>query len=215
MELKRYTGTFPDCKAQIEKARQRIATARQGMQDRIRQGPNPPYSQNGCWHPEGTAKIDGTNYWCLGKFAPTTHYPQQTLEANRYLFLTDKIKLGKKPATQLIRKIAEQDVKLPVHKRRVLIPEKQDSFTVYSKYLGDVDIAQFLARDPKLAERYGKFLKDKCGIPQVWFYQIEEDEDNVGAGFWLRGLDRGDDSYFDGYNRDFYDGHGSLFGVVN
>ncbi len=217
MELIRYTGTFPDCKAQIEKAGQRIATARQGMQDRIRQGPDSHYLEGGCWHPEGTARINGTNYWCLGKFAPTTHYPRKTLKANKsnkYLPLTDEIKLGEKPAVQLIKEIAEQDAELPAHKKRVLIPKEQYSFPVPSEDLGDVDIAQFLARDPKLAGRYGKFLKNKCEIPKVWFNQIGNNWDNVGAGLWLHGLDLGDDSDFYGNLRGFYyaDG-GSLFGV--
>ena len=217
MELIRYTGTFPDCKAQIEKAGQRIATARQGMQDRIRQGPDSHYLEGGCWHPEGTARINGTNYWCLGKFAPTTHYAQQTLEANareKYLPLTDEIKLGEKPAVQLIREIAEQDAELPAHQKRILIPTRQDLFSVHSEDLGDVDIAQFLARDPRVAEKYGKFLRNKCGINNVWFYQIGYEFDNVGAGFWLHCLDLDDDSKFDGSVRGFYLDIGSLFGVV-
>ncbi len=213
MELERYNGTFPDCKAQIEEARQMIATARQGMIDRIRQGPDSHYLEDGCWHPEGTARINRTNYWCLQEFAPTTHYAQQTLEANArgdYLPLTNEIRLGEKPAVQLIKEIAEQDAKLPTHQKRVLIPKKQYSFPVLSEDLGDVDIAQFLARDPKLAEQYGKFLKDECRIPKVGFYQINLD--NVGAGLWLRRLIRGDHSYFSGNNM-LFDGYGSLFGV--
>jgi len=217
MKLIRYDGTFVDCKTAIERAGQEIATARQGMQDRIRQGPNSSYRTKGCWHSEGTARIDGTNYWCLEEFAPTTHHPQETLEANargKYLSLTDEIKLGEKPASQLIKEIAEQDAELPVHKRRVLIPEKQDSFSVLSEDLADVDITKFLARDQRTAKAYGEFLEDRCKIPVVWFYQIGNDFDNVGAGFWLRGLGLGNGSCFDGNIGGFYDDIGSLFGVA-
>ena len=188
MTLVRYHGNFVECKQQIKNAGQRIATARQGMQDRIRQGPYSDYVTKGCWYPEGTTRISKENYWCLGKFAPTTHYPQETLVANangEYLSLTDEIKLGGKPASQLIREIAEQDAELPDYQRRVLIPENQGTFSVDLDCLGEVDIARFLARSPELAEQYGKFLKQKCGFSQVTFCQMGGVFGDIATGFWI------------------------------
>ena len=219
MELMKYNGNFVKCEEQIETAKQKKATARQGMQDRIALGLNSHYKSEGCWHPEGTARIESLNYWYLQQFAPTTHYSQETLEANKngkYLSLTEEIKLGKKPASQLIKEIADAEnyVKIPDYKKRILIPKNQQTFSVASDSLGDVDIAVFLARSQNLAEQYGNFLKEKCGIDNVTFYQISKNYDNVAAGFWLHGLERGDDSGFGGYNRAFDYADGSLFGVA-
>lgn len=213
----RYKGNFVDCQQQIREADQRIAKAREGMLDRIRRGADSHYKREGCWHPEGTVRIEEITYWCLAQFAPTTHYAQRTLEANakgNYLALTEEIKLGRVPASELIKRIAEQDKKLLDYQRKVLIPSRQDTFSVDSLSLGDIDIARFLARDPKLAEKYGIFLNRTCGIPKVTFYQLPDSVDNVAAGFWLYGLGRGYDSGFDGDDRDFDDGDGSLVGVA-
>ena len=217
MELTRYHGNFVNCKKRIESANQRVATAQEGMFDRIKQGASSSYKNSGCWHPEGTARINGINYWCLAEYSPTTKYAKETLEANKrneYLSLTDKIKLGRKPASQLIREIAEADAKLFDYEKRILIPKKQETFSVDSETLGDVDIAVFLARSPKLAERYGEFLK-KCGINSVSFYQIENNYDNVASGFWLHGLG-GDCGVFGfgGYGRGFDTDYFPLFGVA-
>jgi len=214
--MKRYNGNFVQCLEEIKNAGQEVATASEGIIARIKQGANSNYRGKGCWHPEGTARIGGTNYWCLQQFAPTTHYPQETLEANKnkkYLPLTNDIKLGKKPASQLIREIAERDAELPISKRRVLIPENQQTFLVPSCDLGKIDIAIFLARNQELAEKYGYFLDRICGIKEIRFYQFEDCYDYVAAGFWLRWLVRGDVSGFGG-GRGFDYSDGSLFGVA-
>ena len=217
MELIRYKGNFVDCNTQIENVKQRTATAREGMIDRIKQGPKSYYKNQGCWHPEGTVRMDGFYYWCLQRFAPTTHYPQETLNANRngnYLSLTKEIKLGRKPASQLIKEIAEIDRELPDYKKRILIPKNKQTFSVASDSLGDVDIAVFLARSQRLAEKYGNFLKKECRIDDVTFCQIPRNYDNVAAGFWLHWLVRGFGSSFFGNDRNFNYTNGFLFGVA-
>jgi len=215
-KLTRYDGNFVDCKSKIESVNQRIATAREGMLDRIKQGPNSHYSEKGCWHPEGTARIDRINYWCLVKYAPTIHYSQETLEANmagKYLALTSDIKLRKKPASYIIKQIAEIDAKKPVEQRRVLIPENQSScYPIQIDDFGNQEVPVFLARKPKLAQEYGNFLKNYCGITSVNIYQLSGNED-IASGFWLCRLEHGDNSNFCGDDRFSNDGS-SLFGVA-
>ena len=213
--LTRYNGNRVSCDAQIAQAGERMATASEGIQDRILKGFNSDYKEKGCWHSEGIARINGVNYWCQGKYAPTTQYAQKTLEANnagQYLALTRDILLGKKPALEVIQHIAEMDVDKPVEKRRVLIPSRQGTFTVASKDLGDVDIARNLARGAKLAQDYGNFLDKDCNIKEVVFYQLSGDKD-IAAGLWLYGLGDGSNSSFSGDNRDFDNSGGSSFGV--
>lgn len=215
--VSRYNGDFVECANQIAQAGQRMATAREGMQDRITDVTlkltNSNYFSQGGWYSEGTARINGVNHWCLGKYAPTTNYAQETLDANKagtYLALTEAIKLGNKPASEVIQMIAEADAKKPVEQRRILIPTRQETFSVPSESLGDVDIARFLARDAKLAQDYGQLVKN-VGIKNVIFYQLSGDKD-IAAGFWLYVLGDGG-SGFDGDNWDFDDAVGSSFGV--
>jgi hypothetical protein len=222
MKLIRYLGDFVACKAQMP-SDSRIATAREGILDRIRDitetGKNSLYFQTGNWHPEGTARINRVNYWCLHGFAPTSLYAQAALDANkanRYLSLTEDVKIGEKPALEVIPLIAQEDAeKYPKNpeKRRVLNPSRQETFSADTSSLGDVDIAVFLARNRKLAEKYGEFLKNKCGINSVTFYQLPNSLDNVTAGFWLGRLSGDYAGNFGGGSRYFYDCNGSLLGV--
>lgn len=214
--LTRYNGNRVSCDTQIRDAGQRMATAREGMADRILKGFNSDYTKNGCWHPEGIARINGINYWCLGQFAPATLYARETLEANKagqYLALTEVIKFGKKPASEVIKRIAELDADKPAEKRRVLIPARQDTFSVDSRDLGDVDIAQFLAGDARLAQDYGIFLDRDCRIEKVTFDQPFLSED-IATGLWLCKQQCDYFSDFDGSGRGNFDAEGgSSFGV--
>ena len=221
VELIRYNGNFVDCKRQIENANQRIATAREGLLDRIKQGPNSDYERKGCWYPEGTVRIEGINFWCLGKFAPTMHYPQETLYANsgkKYLRLTDEINLGKKPAKEVIKKILELDAKKPVEQRRVLQSSNQSKkYSIQTSDFGNQEVPVFLARSPEVAQKYGDFLNKQCGIPEVNVYQISKDtqpDEDIAVGFWLCGLGRGYDSIFVGDSWGFGSADGFLFGVA-
>ncbi|MEI7718422.1 MAG: hypothetical protein WCI72_01025 [archaeon] len=211
--LTRYRGDFVSCNWQIGKAGQRMATAREGMIDRIRKGFNSEYKEKGCWHPEGTARIGGITHWCLAEYAPTTRYAQKTLEANKaieYLALTNDFRLGKHPIDLEIVQTAYLDARKPVEQRRVLIPLRQGNFAVASQDLGDVEIVRFLARDAKLARDYGKFLKNDCGIDNVSFCQLSGDQ-KIAAGLWLYGLDS-NNSDFAGNNM-YFETQGSAFGV--
>ena len=217
MKLTRHNGNFVECLNQIKEAGQVIATARQGMRDRIKAGYESHYKEKGCWHPEGTARIERKNYWCLPEFAPTTNYPEETLKANgnnEYLSLNYLVHPeSKKLFTELIPEIAEADKRKHPQNRRVLISENQGIFLHPSEHLDEVDIALFLARNKKLAKDYGEFLKYKCEIDLVRFYQLGNYNNNFGAGFWLSRLGLGIDSGFYGYNRYFDACIGSLFGV--
>jgi len=216
--LTRYDGNRVDTLRALAQAGQRDSTAREQMKDRIADvnvnGRNSDYFQKGGWSSEGTVRINGVNYWCQRKYAPTTQYAQKTLEANKeseYLALTNDIKIGNKPASEVIRRIAKMDADKPAEQRRVLIPSRRETFTVASGDLGDVDIARNLARDAKLAQDYGKFLKNDCGINNVTFYQLSGDK-NIAAGLWLCGLGGGGNSDFSGGSGGFNFSVGYSFG---
>ena len=215
--LTRYTGNFADCTGQIAKAGQRVATAREIIIDRVLLGKGSAYSSVGGWIPEGTVKIDGVKYWCLGEYAPTIQCAQKAVNVNnncQYLALTEEIKLRDELASIAIPRIAEEDKNKLPERRRVLIPEIQKTFSVDASESGDVDIMRFLTRDAKLARDYGNFIKQKHEVEEVSFYQISGNVlGNVAAGISLDGLEYAHISNFYAYMRDFHDFEGSLLGA--
>ncbi|MEI7718423.1 MAG: hypothetical protein WCI72_01030 [archaeon] len=215
--LTRYKGNFLECAKQIAKAGQRMATAREIIIDRIFLGKGSAYSSEEGWLQEGTAKINGVYYWCLGEYTPTTQNAQKAVDVNhtyQYLALTEDIKLGGELALVAIQRIANEDKNKLPERRRVLIPEIQKTFSIDAVDSGEVDIMRFLTRDAKLAKDYGQFIKQKQGIEEVSFYQIARNVlGNVSAGISLSELADMRISNFYAYMRDFHDFEGSLLGA--
>lgn len=216
MNLQRYNGNWEQCIFQVNKANKKIATSKQGIQDRISKGEDSDYFQKGCWYPENFNIVNGRILVALGDYNPLIPYAKEAVNVhknNQELYLTDDILLNGKPASQVLEEIAEQDKSKPVYKRRVFDMGKIQTHDISTDSFADDKGIVFLARGEKLAQRYGKFLNDKAGIKQIRFYLSTIGNQNYARGFWLCRLDEGGRSGFDGNDRDFDDGDGSLFGV--
>lgn len=210
-------GNFVKCLAQISAREGKIATAEQAMQERIRQGAGADICTRGFWLPENWNSIQGDILVGLQNYNPIISYARRAVNAHKKgeeFYLSNKVLLGGKPATQVLREIAEADAKKPVYKRRVLISKNKEQKTdVPTKRLGEEEEIIFLARGEKLAKDYGEFLYD-FGIEKTLIYRpsLLEGKD-LARGFWLFGLVADDRSVFVGNHR--YLGYevGSLLGV--
>ncbi|MEI7718335.1 MAG: hypothetical protein WCI72_00585 [archaeon] len=216
-KLIQYKGDFVTCSKKIAYAGQRIATTRDGMLDAFRRKAtfqDKMTHASSCWYSEGTARIDGVNYWCSAEYAPTTRYTYKAREENEmgnFLALTPDLNVGNKPALEVIPRIAEEDKNKLPERRRVLIPEIQRNFSVTSTAFVYIDIARFLARDLTLAQDYGRLLSEYCGMKSIMFYQLSGRKD-VAAGISLARLAAADSFLFDGHNSDFFDNENFMFG---
>lgn len=219
VKLNKHTGNWAKCLAEME-GKERPATAKQGFQERIRQGIDADISK-GSWFPENVNYVQGKVLWALSKYNPQIPYAEQAVQANRngkYFQLTPEIKMQGKPASLLLLEIAEEDAVKPVHKRRVLDSKHKQTFSVPADKLGEVEEAVFLARGEKLAQRYGQWIYDELKLlditnPTITFYLASQKDIDFSAGFWLCSVGRGYRSNFDGDNRYLYYDDGRLFGV--
>ncbi|MEI7718337.1 MAG: hypothetical protein WCI72_00595 [archaeon] len=213
-KLNRYVGNFVSCLNQITEAGERMATAREAMIRRFSTGRINLWQDGFC--PEGTARINGVTYWCLGEYAPTTQNVMQTLCANgsgKLLELVDTVRIGNDLALEVIPKIAEEDKFKRPEDRRILIPSRQQEFfAIDPSNLGEVDIARFLARDSDLAQDYGKLLRDNCGVKHFNFYQPSGNV-NVAAGFWFPGVQHNSSSCFHGSCSELSSAIGAAYGI--
>src|SRR3989344_9369142 len=221
MKLKRYNGNFAQCLAQIAKAGQKVATAKKGMQDRIKQGVNSDPCNKGAWFPENFNYVKGKVLVALADYNPQIPYAEQAVESNKksgYFQLTQDIKLQGKSASQLLLEIAEEDAAKPIYNRRVLDSKRKETFSIPANRLGEEEISIFLARSEKIAKDYGILVHDALTNPnnknpEITFYLASKQKQDFSAGFWLCRLDDIGRSGFDGY-RSLDGGSGSLFGVV-
>ena len=173
MKLQRYNGNFAQCLAQLEEAEQKIATAKQGMQDRIARGVNSGPCSQGAWFSENFNVVQERILVAREDYNPLIQYAQQAVDAhksNNEFYLIDDILLNKKPASQVLARIAEQDAKIPVPKKRVFDMGKAKTHDIPTDSFADDEGIVFLAQNKKLAKDYGLFLKNKAGIPEVTFY---------------------------------------------
>ncbi len=216
MELQRYHGNFEKCLAQLAVAKQKQATTKQVMQYRIEQGADSDACQKGFWGSENFNVIDGRIYGAVAEFNPLIPYANQAVNAHAKgseFYLTDKVLLNGKPASQVLKEIAKQDSKKPVSKKRVLDLGQAQTHNVPTDSFADDNGIAFLARNKTLANQYGLFLKDKAGITQVTFYLPPIQSKDYARGFWLCRLGGSDRSDFNGDGRSLGDDGGSLFGV--
>ncbi|HUS48803.1 MAG TPA: hypothetical protein VMZ91_01450 [Candidatus Paceibacterota bacterium] len=221
VNLHKHKGNWAKCLAEIERDKEKLVTARQGMQERIRQGTNADISK-GSWFPENVNYVQGKVLWALGKYNPQIPYAKQAVDANRmkcnYFQLTPEVTLQGKPASQLLLEIAEEDAVKPVHKRRVLDLKHKEALTIPADRLGEVEEAVFLARGEKLAKDYGQWVHDVLKSsdeknPQITFYLASPQDYDFSAGFWMHGANRSFRSIFDGGSKSLDDNYGCLSGV--
>ena len=213
MVLERCRGNFA---VAYDKTKGNIATARQYMQERIAQGVDSDICNEGAWTPENFNCINENIYGCLVEFNPLIPYREQAVNAHRNgqeFYLTKEVLLQEKPATQVILEAAEQDKKKPVAKRRVINLGKTKNHDIPTDSFADDDGIVFLARGKTSANKYGLFLKNKAGIPEVTFYLPSIQSQDYSRGCWLLRVGHGLSSDFDGYGRNLYDDVGSVFRV--
>ena len=155
MKLQRYNGNFAQCLAQLEEAEQKIATAKQGMQDRIAQGAGSDPCSKGAWFSENFNVVKGRILAAREDYNPLIQYAQQAVDAhksNNEFYLIDDILLNKKPASQVLARIAEQDAKIPVPKKRVFDMGKAKTHDIPTDSFADDEGIVFLAQNKKLAK---------------------------------------------------------------
>jgi len=216
MELQRYNGNFSKCLAEVVRAKQKIATAKQGMQYRIEQGVNSDAYKNGFWCPENFNVVDGRILAALGDYNPLIPYAEEAVKAhwnNREFYLNDAVLLNGKPAAEVLKEIAEQDSEKPVYKKRVLDLGQTQTHDVSTDSFADDKGIVFLARGKTFADKYGLFLKNKARTPKITFYLPSVSQENYSRGLWICRLGLGCRSDFDGYYRSLDIDNGSLFGV--
>lgn len=215
MKLQGYDGNWEQCISQVNQANQKIATAKQGMSDRITKGKGSEYFQKGCWYPENFNVVNKRILVALGDYNPLIPHAKQAVLAhkdNKEFYLTDDVLLNKKPASQVLEEIAEQDKPKPIHEKRVFDIGKLQTHDIQTDSFADDNVIVFLARGEKPAQKYGNFLDKKLGIKKITFYLPSISEKDYARGFWLCRLGGDGRSDFDGYWGLNVDG-GSLFGV--
>ena len=216
-DLQRYNGNFAQCLAQIMKAGQTPATAKQVMRDRIKQGVKSDSYSKGTWIPENFNVVDGRILAARPEYNPLLKYAEQAVNChrnNKEFYLTNNILLNENPASLILSEIAEQDAKKAVKNKRVYDMGKSKTHDVPTDSLADDKGIVFLAQGEKLAKEYGLFLKNEAGLPNVTFYLPLLSNKDYSRGLWLYSV-AGDGSNFDGYNRSLNSDYGFLFGVRN
>ncbi len=211
MALERQTGNFA---VAYDKAKGRIATARQYMQERIKQGVGSNVCDEGAWTSENFNVVDRNIYGCLAEFNPLIPYRAQAVQAMSAgeFYLTDEVLLQGKPAAEVLKEISEQDSTKPDYRKRVINLGQSQTHNVPTDSLADDKGIVFLARSKKLPRDYGMFLKNKAGIPEIIFYLPLIQPQDYARGFWLVRLGLGNRSGFDGSWGLYFDG-GSVFRV--
>jgi hypothetical protein len=211
-------GDFAKCLTQLSSRGQRVATAKQAMRERIKQGASADICTSGFWLPENWNSVQGDMLVALQEYNPIIPYAQEAVNAHESgndFYLTNKVLLQGKPALQVLRETAEEDASKPVYGRRVLISKDKNPITdVPTKSLGEQEEIIFLARGEKLAGQYGEFLHES-GIKETSIYRppIIAGKD-LARGFWFCRLDGDDRSDFYGYSGCINGyGSGSLLGV--
>ena len=113
--FKRHKGNFAKCLQEIANAepKQTCASVSQLIDERMRQGVDVDICINGAWGSASFNEVSGRILATRAEFNPLLAYSNQAVEAMRTgeFYLTDKILLGDKTASQVLAEIAEQDKK--------------------------------------------------------------------------------------------------------
>lgn len=209
------SGNWAYCLAQLGK--KRLATAREGMIDRIeRYEANPndrTHFDSGAWFSENFNRVDNRILGARAEFNPLIPYAEQASKAG-YLQLSEDIKMKNKPVSQLLNEIAEKDLNKSLWQRRVVDFGEVKTHNVPTDSLADDDTIVWLAQGKELARDYGLFLrKPEINIKEVTVNHSPLAKEDYARGFWLCWLDRGSRSSFLCDDRSLDDGSGIVFGV--
>ena len=222
MDLERIgLGNWAYCLAQARDANKRVSTGRELIKDRLERGVNDQthFGRGGAWATEDSNVVDGVILLARAKFNPLIPYAEQAVDAQRTgeFHLTDEIVRGKKPFAQVLQNIAEEDARKPLEKRRVLNIGQAKTHQVPTDSFVDDPTIRWMAQDPKLAKRYGFFLRNELPenlrLQEVTVYLPVIAEKNYSRGHWLDGLGRCGRSGFGCDSRGLDGGDGSVFGV--
>ena len=221
MDLERIgLGNWAYCLAQARDANKRVSTGRELIKDRLERGVNDQtHFRRGAWTAEDSNVVDGAILLARAKFNPLIPYAEQAVDAQRTgeFHLTDEIVRGKKPFAQVLQNIAEEDARKPLEKRRVLNIGQAKTHQVPTDSFVDDPTIRWMAQDPKLAKRYGFFLRNELPenlrLQEVTVYLPVIAEKNYSRGHWLDGLGRCGRSGFGCDSRGLDGGDGSVFGV--
>ncbi|MBS3091570.1 hypothetical protein J4217_03940 [Candidatus Pacearchaeota archaeon] len=221
MKLQRIDqGNWAYCLAQAKNANKRVSTGRELIEDRLERGVNDQtHFEGGAWTAEDSNVVDGAILLARAEFNPLIPYAKQAVEAQRTgeFYLTDEIRKGKRPFTQVLRQIAEKDEIKPLEQKRVLNLGQAKTHPVPTDSFADDPTIRWKAESPELANRYGLFLRNELPenlrLPEVTVYLPRITGEDYARGHWLDGLDRNYRSAFICNDRSLSDDYGSVFGV--
>ena len=212
----RHIGDFAAAfkKLSTSRPKQAFATPAQAIEERMKQGIQADISTRGAWYNASFSKVGGRILGTRGEFNPLIDYAKQATEAMRTEeFYLEGVLIDRKPASQVLTEIAEEDAGKPIHKRRVADFGQTETHIVPTDCFADDNIITFLAESGARANKYGLWLRDKAGIQESKVYMQNLVGKNKTRGFWLDRLGDGDWSVLVCSDRNLCDGDGSLFGV--
>ena len=217
-KIERHNGNWATSLKKIADAKQGRASVAKVLSERVRQGFFADICQDGCFGVASFNEVNGRILATREEFNPLINYSDQVVKSmlGGEFYLTDEIKFGAKPYTQILEEIADEDRKLSIGKRRVIDLGKIKTQDVPTDCFGDDETIAFLAEGKRNAKKYGLFLRNKIPeesrLNQITEYHQNLIGKNKSTGLWLFGLVG---SFSSGFSCDGggigYDG-GSLFG---
>lgn len=208
-------GDLAYCLKQLDIRDLRLASAKEGMLDRIeRFNANPndkTHFDSGAWFSENFNRVNKRILGARAEFNPLIPYIEQVAYKG-YLPLSEEVRIKSKPALQLLNEIAEKDAIKPLWERRVIDLGKVKTYNVPTDSFADDDTIVWLAQSKELARDYGLFLrKPEIDIKEVNVYNAESEGKDSAFGFWMYGLNKYFWSSFDGGGARFWCCHENLY----
>ena len=215
--FQRHKGNFAEAMQGLARAkpRQRLAIPAEAMDERINQGVHSDIFRNGAWYNANFNEVNKRILATRQTYNPLIAYPTEATDVHRTgeFYLTDEVLIGNEPATVVLERIAEQDAKKPISRRRVLDLGQTTTHDVPTDCFADDETIVFLAQGKTRADNYGLCLKKNVDVDSVKVYMQPIVGEDKSRGFWLDGLDFDGRSDFLCGNWDLYYGGGSVFGV--
>ena len=213
--FQRHKGNFAVALQKVRAASQSLATPAQAIDERMKQGVKADISKNGAWYAASFNEVNGTILATLLNYNPLVAYSEQATESHRKgeFYLTDEVLLNGEPATAVLERIAEQDARKSIGRKRVIDLGNQVTHDVSTDSLADDDTIAFVAQGKQRADKYGRWLRNKVGIKSLKVYMQNLTGKNKSRGFWLGGFGGGGNSDFNCNAGGLYYGSCSLFGV--